>query len=63
MIWQGLTMCLTATNLAVAFFSTFVGIIIGAMPGLGASIAMTLALPFTAYLRPDTAIITLVSLY
>lgn len=42
---------------------TGAGIIIGAMPGLGSVLAITLALPLTFVLAPQSSIILLLSLY
>lgn len=50
-------------NIVVAIVGTLIGIIIGALPGLGASVAMTLALPITFSMGADSAIILLMALY
>ena len=63
MILQGFYSCLTPMNLIVALAGTVSGLIIGALPGLGASIAMTLALPLTFNWHPESALILLASLY
>ncbi|NVJ93153.1 MAG: tripartite tricarboxylate transporter permease [Methylocystaceae bacterium] len=42
---------------------TTAGIIIGAMPGLGSVLAITLALPLTFVLKPEASIILLLGLY
>ncbi|MDR1916996.1 MAG: tripartite tricarboxylate transporter permease [Synergistaceae bacterium] len=63
MILQGLLSCFSAQNLLTALLGTGVGIVIGALPGLGANIAMTLALPLSFGRPPDTCLILLSSLY
>ena len=57
MIIEGLLLTLRLENIFIGIIGTFIGIIIGALPGLGANIAMTLALPLTFNWPADTAII------
>jgi len=47
----------------MAFVFTGFGIIVGALPGLGATMAMALILPMTFKWSVDTAIITLIAIY
>ena len=63
MILEGLLLTLRPGNIVIGIIGTFIGIIIGALPGLGANIAMTLALPLTFNWSADTAIILLMALY
>ena len=63
MLLEGLLLAVTLKNIFIGIAGTLVGIIIGALPGLGASIAMTLALPLTFTMTPDSSIILLVALY
>ncbi|WP_319532709.1 tripartite tricarboxylate transporter permease [uncultured Cohaesibacter sp.] len=51
-----------ATLLSV-LFGTVVGVLIGALPGLSATMAVALLLPFTAALDPIPAIVMLAALY
>mgnify|MGYP000907708327 CR=1 FL=1 len=63
MVLEGLKLALSFGNILTAFVFTTFGIVIGALPGLGASMAMALVLPMTFGWRADTAIIALVSIY
>jgi len=47
----------------IIFFGVFVGILIGSLPGLGATIAIVLLLPITYALTPIEAVILLLSAY
>ena len=49
--------------LALIIFGTFVGLLIGALPGLGPTVGVALLLPLSAQLDPSPAIAMLVSLY
>ena len=49
--------------LALIIFGTFVGWLIGALPGLGPTVGVALLLPLSAQLDPIPAIAMLVSLY
>jgi putative tricarboxylic transport membrane protein len=50
-------------NIAALFCGMLVGVIVGCIPGLTGTMAVALILPFTFYLPPETAILTLVSVY
>lgn len=50
-------------NLFAILIGTFVGLLIGALPGLGAIIAVVLLLPFTYSLSPIAAILMLLATY
>ncbi|MEY8403497.1 tripartite tricarboxylate transporter permease [Oscillospiraceae bacterium 44-34] len=60
---QGLLLAAAPNNILLGILGTLIGMIIGALPGLGANVAMTLALPLTFGWPADSAIILLMSLY
>jgi putative tricarboxylic transport membrane protein len=60
---EGFIYAISFQNIIIGLTGTAIGIVIGALPGLGASIAMTLALPLTFKWSPDSAIILLMALY
>ena len=66
-MWQHLTegafLFFTLTNFFALLGGTFFGLIMGAIPGLTATLAVALALPFTFYLQPITALVLLVGIY
>ncbi|WP_157928840.1 tripartite tricarboxylate transporter permease [Pararhizobium haloflavum] len=51
------------SNLSGIAIGTFVGLLIGALPGLGATVAIVLLLPFTYSMEPLAAILMLVAAY
>lgn len=53
----------TLENFLVMALGIWVGVIIGATPGMTGTMAVTLALPFTFYMQPVTSILLLVALY
>lgn len=53
----------TWMNLLAIIFGTFVGMIIGALPGLGAALAIVLLLPLTYAMEPLAAILMLLATY
>lgn len=57
-----LTLVLTFENLAFACLGLVVGFVFGAMPGLGANVAIGLLIPFTFYLDPMVAIVCLLAI-
>lgn len=63
MMLEGFLISITFKNILIGIIGTAVGIVIGALPGLGASIAMTLALPLTFSWSADSSIILLMALY
>ncbi|MCI7742723.1 MAG: tripartite tricarboxylate transporter permease [Clostridiales bacterium] len=50
-------------NLFLCFAGVFIGLLVGAMPGLGTTLAIALVLPFTYKLNPLTAILLLLCVY
>lgn len=53
----------TPGNFLILFLGIWAGCIIGAIPGMTGTMAVTLALPFTFYLEPVPSILLLVALY
>ena len=51
------------SNLAGILIGTFVGLLIGALPGLGATVAIVILLPFTYGMEPLASILMLVAAY
>lgn len=66
-MWEHLTegalLFFTIQNIIALLGGTFFGLLFGAIPGLTATLAVALALPFTFYLNPITALVTLVGIY
>jgi len=60
---QGLAIVLTPATFILIFLGTVVGVIFGAMPGVSASMAVALALPFAYSMNGVTAIAFLCSVY
>lgn len=58
----GLTDALTVANLLLIFFGVFVGIVVGAIPGLNGPMAIAIAIPLTFTLSPLSAIAFLVGI-
>jgi putative tricarboxylic transport membrane protein len=60
---QALMLAATVENLLVMFFGMLGGVIIGAIPGLTGTMAVTLVLPFTFHMQPVPALLLLVAIY
>lgn len=54
---------LSMSNLVAAVTGTIIGLIIGVLPGLGTVMAVSLLMPLTFTLNPDTALIMLAAIY
>ena len=54
---------LSLLNVSLAFLGVMAGIIIGALPGLSATMAVAVLVPFTFSLNPSSAIIVLGAIY
>src|SRR5918993_1764151 len=63
LLGQALVGYLNQTSLALAFGSTLVGILMGCMPGLSATLAITLLTTLTLKLPPNDAILILICAY
>ena len=59
----GLANVFGVTNLLAVAAGVLIGLVIGAMPGLSATMAIALLLPLTFSMRPETGISMLASLY
>lgn len=59
----GLENLLSLNNFLMIFIGVFAGIIIGALPGLSATMGMVLALPLTYDMEPTAAMMLLLGLY
>ncbi len=62
-LMQALALAATFENLLVMFFGMLGGVIIGAIPGLTGTMAVTLVLPFTFHMQPVPALLLLVAIY
>ncbi len=59
----GILGALTLENLLYAFVGSFLGTLVGVLPGLGSVSAIAILFPFTAYLPPTGMVITLAAIY
>lgn len=62
-LFAGAELFFTWSNLLFLVGGVIFGMIMGAVPGLTATLAVALALPFTFYMEPVTAIVLLVGIY
>ncbi|MGE4371110.1 MAG: tripartite tricarboxylate transporter permease [Burkholderiaceae bacterium] len=62
-ILVGLMNAFTPTNLFFIFLGSAIGIVVGALPGLSATMALALLLPITFPLPPETGLCMLAALY
>lgn len=62
-LWLGLANVFDPTNLLAIFAGTMIGMLVGAMPGLSATMAIALLLPLTFTMDAATGISMLASLY
>jgi putative tricarboxylic transport membrane protein len=63
LLMQGFGTAFSMINLLVAILGAFLGIIVGAMPGIGAVTGVSLLLPMTFKMNPTTGIIMLAGIY
>lgn len=63
LILGGLTNVLSLTNISLVLLGTLLGLFVGAMPGLSATMALALLLPLTFTLEPATGLSMLAALY
>lgn len=61
--WIGLANVVEPINLAAILMGALIGMFVGAMPGLSATMAIALLLPLTYSFRPETGLALLASLY
>lgn len=62
-IFQAIIGALSPLTLAMNFFGVLVGMIVGALPGLGSVVAITVCLPFTFGMDSSVAIALLLGVY
>lgn len=62
-LFYGFQVALSVNNIAAAALGAVLGIIIGAMPGIGSLVGVALLLPLTYSFNPTTAIIMLGAIY
>ncbi|GAA0610485.1 tripartite tricarboxylate transporter permease [Paenochrobactrum glaciei] len=62
-IAQSLGIIFSFSGLAVLLIGAALGIIVGALPGLGPSIGLSLLIPFTYNLSPELSMLIMISLY
>lgn len=63
MLMQGFSVAFSFVNASAAFIGAILGIIVGAMPGIGAAAGVSLLLPMTFGMDPTTGIIMLAGIY
>lgn len=63
LLMNGLASATSVPNLLAAFAGAIMGLIVGAMPGIGSLAGVALLLPLTFKMDPTTAIIMLAALY
>lgn len=63
LLFQGFQTALTVPNIGAALLGAVLGLIVGAMPGIGSLAGVALLLPLTYKFNPTTAIIMLGALY
>lgn len=63
MLLEGFLTALTPQNIGASLLGAFLGLIVGAMPGIGSLAGVALLLPLTYKFNPTTAIIMLGALY
>ena len=63
LLMQGFQTVLTLQNIGAAAMGAILGLIVGAMPGIGSLAGVALLLPLTYNFNPTTAIIMLGALY
>lgn len=60
---KGFSIAMTPGNIGAAFLGAILGLVVGAMPGIGSLAGVALLLPLTYKFNPTTAIIMLGALY
>ena len=59
LLFQGFSVALLPQNILAALAGAFMGIVVGAMPGIGSLAGCSLLLPLTFHMNPTTGIIML----
>ena len=60
---QGFALALEPISLLLALAGVFVGIVVGAIPGLTGAMLIALLLPITFYMQPFHAVVAIVGVY
>lgn len=60
---QAAALIFTVEGIAVLIFGTMLGVILGALPGIGSTVAMAMVLPFTLGMSQAPAILLLLAIY
>lgn len=60
---QALSLIFTIEGLSVLTFGTMLGIVLGALPGIGSTVAVAMILPFTLTMTQAPAILLLLAIY
>lgn len=63
LLFHGFAAAMSIPNLLAAMAGTFMGIVVGAMPGIGSLAGCSLLLPLTFHMDPTTGIIMLAGIY
>ena len=62
-LFQGFAIAFTPVNLLTALVGAFMGIVVGAMPGIGSLAGCSLLLPLTFHMDPTAGIIMRAGVY
>jgi len=60
---EGLRIAFQPLNLLIMLVGVASGIVVGALPGVTSSMGIILLLPFTYYMKPETALLMLTGMY
>src|SRR5699024_11758495 len=60
---QGFSEAISPINVLLVFLGALIGMVVGIIPGFGASAAIAILLPFSFWLEPISAIIFLAGIY
>ena len=63
LLWDGFYQIVFSYNILVLFAAAFIGMVLGAIPGLTATMAMAFIIPMTYHMNPVTALIMLMAAY
>lgn len=63
MLSYDFSLLLTAENIGLVFLGSFIGLLVGSMPGLGTALAIVLLLPFSYGMKALSAIVMLLAAY
>ncbi|MFA6773164.1 MAG: tripartite tricarboxylate transporter permease [Sphaerochaeta sp.] len=63
LLMQGFSVAFTFSNAMAAFIGALLGIVVGAMPGIGAAAGISMLLPMTFKMSPTAGIIMLAGIY